>query len=327
MTSRTPAAMTPIQYLRPTSDAHALRALGVPGAHALGGGTDLLVTLRESLVSPEWLVDLRALPGADAIRRLPDGSLRLGAAVRIVTLAGDEGVRERYPALAMACEAVGSPALRNMGTLGGNLCQRPRCAYFRSGVACLKSGGTACPAVDGENRHLAILGGGPCHAVHPSDPAVALVALDATVQVMSAEGERTIATGDFFTPGDPLREHVLGPGEFVAAVTLPAAAAGGRQWFSKVLHRGAWDFALASVAVSRRPEGAVRLVLGGVAAAPWRVPASVEEDLAASGLSADDFDALAERALHDARPLAGNEYKVTLSRALLREAMARASSP
>jgi len=319
--------MAPIRYHRPGTTDEALSRLADPGAFALGGGSDLLVSLRQGLAAPASVVDIRGLPGAAALDWRPDGSLRIGAAALLHDAAVDPLVRERFAALAEACQAVGSPALRNMGTIGGNLCQRPRCVYFRSRVPCLKSSGTVCPAEHGENRHLAILGGGPCHAVHPSDPAVALCALDATIHIRSASGDRTVRIADFFVPPsvDPRRETVVEPGEYVSAVEIPAASAGGRQRYAKILHRGAWDFAVVSIAATRRVDGTVRLVLGGVAPAPWRVNPSVEEDIAAGGIADDDLDALAERALYDTRPLSGNAYKVTLCRNLLRDAMAFAA--
>ena len=316
-----------MEYVRPKSSTDASGSLREGNTVALGGGTDLLVTMREGLVRPDRLVDLRAIPGGDAVTWGTDGSLRLGATVTIAAIAADAQIRERFPALAMACESVGSPALRNMGTIGGNLCQRPRCWYFRSGISCLKSTGSDCPAVDGENTHHVIFGGGPCYAVHPSDPAVALTALDATVSITGAAGDRTFPIRDFFVlpDPDPKRETVLEPGEFVTAIEVPAVSSGARQKYTKVLQRGAWDFALASLAVVRRTDGSVRMVLGGVAPIPWRVNPSVEEDVASAPLSEDDIEVLAERALYDAQPLARNGYKVALSRALLREAIAFAN--
>ncbi len=313
-----------MNYERPISVGFAVERLSHPNAHALGGGTDLLVTIREGLVHPEQLVDLRALPGGSLVSELADGAVSIGAGVTIAQLAEDVRIRERFPALAQACESVGSPALRNMGTLGGNLGQRPRCWYFRSGIPCLKSSGTDCPAVQGENTHHAIFGGGPCFALNPSDPAVALVALDATIEVIGRQGERKIPIEKFFVlpDPDPKRENVLQHGEFVSAVVLPAHSSGGRQQYTKVLQRGAWDFALASMAAVRRADGTVRMVLGGVAPIPWRVNPSVEEDVASAPLAADDLDVLAERAMYDARPLAKNGYKVVLAKNLLREAMA-----
>ena len=312
-----------MKYERPTSTKAAIELLNIADTHALGGGTDLLVTVREGLVRPERIVDLRGLPDSDQMTFGANGSLRIGASANIASIAADERVRELFPALAMACESVGSPALRNMGTIGGNLCQRPRCWYFRSGVPCLKSNGSDCPAIDGENTHLAIFGGGPCYAVNPSDPAVALTALDATVLINGGAGPRSVPIAEFFVlpDPDPRRETVLQPGEFVTAIELPADSSGGRQRYTKVLQRGAWDFALVSIAVAKRRDGGVRIVLGGVAPVPWRVNPSVEEDVASAPLAEDDFEVLAERALYDARPLVQNGYKVALAKALLRDAI------
>jgi xanthine dehydrogenase YagS FAD-binding subunit len=313
----------PMIYERPTSATSIAQLLSHPGAVALGGGTDLLVNIREGLVQANRVVDLSGLPDSDVMQDLPDDGLRIGAGVRIATMAEDVRVRQRFPALSMACASVGSPALRNMGTLGGNLCQRPRCWYFRSGIPCLKSTGSSCPAATGENTHHAIFGGGACFAVSPSDPAVALVALGAAVDLHGPDGQRSIPLDEFFVlPGaDPRRETSLDTGEFIASVTLPAHSSGGRQWYRKVLQRGAWDFALASIAAIRQVDGSVRMVLGGVAHVPWRISSSVEEDVASAPLSVDDLDVLAERALYDAKPLAKNGYKVALAKALLVEAM------
>jgi xanthine dehydrogenase YagS FAD-binding subunit len=291
------------------------------GSAPLGGGTDLLVCIEEGIAAPNRLVDLRTVAGGSGIELLPDGSLRIGAAARVHDVAHHPVVRVTFGALAEACEAVGSPALRHMGTLGGNLCQRPRCWYFRRAVPCLKNGGSACPAKTGENQYLAVLDGGPCWAVHPSDPAVALLALDAQLELTGASGTRVVGIADFYTSDDPSRETVLGATDIVSAVVLPAASAGGRQLYRKAMQRGAWDFALVSIAAARREDGVVRMALGGVAPAPWRVPESVEEDVASGGLDEDSIAALSERALYDARPLSKNGYKVGLAASLLRDAM------
>ena len=310
-------------YRRAASLDDAAQQLAQPGAMSLGGGTDLLVSIVERLATPGMLVDLRAIPGSDEIRTTEAGGLRIGASARIADIARHPIVRERFAALAEACEVVGTPALRHMGTIGGNLCQRPRCWYLRRGFACHKNGGSTCPAVDGENQYLAIVDGGPCYIVHPSDPAVALVALDATVEITSRDDVRRVPIADFYVlPSERLdRETVLEAGEFVSAIDLPEAAAGGSQHYRKLMQRDAWDFALVSIAACRRLDGEVRLVLGGVAPRPWRVSSSVEEDVASGGLDDDTVEILAERALYDARPLSGNGYKVELAGSLLREAM------
>jgi len=294
--------------------------LASPEAMPLGGGTDLLVLIEESLAVPRELVDLRRIPKWRGIERLSDGSVRIGAATRIHEIARDTEVRMRFGALASACEAVGTPALRRMGTLGGNLCQRPRCWYFRRGISCLKNGGSACPAVEGENQYLAIVDNGPCHIIHPSDPAVALTALGAQVELEHRGGSRTVAIEDFYVlPRERLdHETILEPGEVVRAVLLPAASGGGVQRYHKLMQRETWDFALVSIAAVRRENGDVRIALGGVAPRPWRVSNSVEEDIASGGLDEDAIDAIASRALYDVTPLAKNSYKVELAAALLR---------
>jgi xanthine dehydrogenase YagS FAD-binding subunit len=315
----------PFSYYRALSSDDAAQHLAEPGAVALGGGTDLLTCIAEEIVRPRMVVDLRGTPNADGgrIAEVDDGGIRIDASVSISAIARDPLVRERYPVLAEACAAVASPALRNSGTLGGNLCQRPRCWYFRRGVSCFKSGGDSCPAVAGENQFLSILEGGPCYAVHPSDPAVALAASDAVVEIASMNGNRHVPMGEFYTlPSERAdQETVLEHGEFVTAVVLPAEAAGGVQGYHKLMQRDAWDFALVSVAGCKRPNGDVRIVMGGVAPRPWRVNSSIEEDVASGGLDDDVIETLAERALYDAEPLSGNAYKVELAASLLRQVM------
>lgn len=335
-------------YHRPASLEDAVASLGRPHTYALGGGTDLLPCVEDGVADPSAIVDLRAVHGLDLIAALPDGGLRIAAAARIADIAAHDLVRSRFPVLADACEAVGTPALRNMGTLGGSLCQRPRCWYFRRGIACLKNGGATCPARDGENQYHAILDAGPCYVVHPSDPAVALTALDAEVEITGPDGTSRVPITQFFVlPRDRMdSETVLRNGEIVSAVVLSAAFARSsetlkrsngqtaklsnsqtsKQFFRKLTQRSAWDFALVSIAASRRSDGAVRLVLGGVAPRPWRVSESVEEDVTSGGLDDDSIAALVDRALYDAEPLSKNGYKVALAAALLREAITELSA-
>jgi len=318
----------PFVYQRAESMEDAVARLAEPRTLPMGGGTDLLVSIDEGIYAPAAVVDLRGVPASDSVELREDGTLRIGASARIEHLANHPLIRERYLALAEACSVVATPALREMGTLGGNLCQRPRCWYFRRGVACHKNGGDSCPAREGENQYLAIFDGGPCYIVHPSDPAVALAALEAEVEIRSAKGERIVAIEDFYLlPRERLdHETVLRPGEVVTAVLLPAAASGGVQRYHKLMQREAWDFALVSIAGCRRANGDVRIVLGGVAPRPWRVNSSVEEDVASGGLDEDTIATLAERALYDAEPLSKNGYKVQLAGALLRETMALLSA-
>ncbi|MEK6611211.1 MAG: FAD binding domain-containing protein [Gemmatimonadota bacterium] len=321
--------MHPFAY-HPASDAaDATRALSTPGAAPLGGGTDLLVTIKEELAHPETLVDLRRLPGARDIVLHDDGSARIGCAVRIADLAAHPGITSRYAALAQAAASVGTPQLRNMGTIGGNLAQRPRCWYFRRGLPCYKNGGTECLAERGENHYHALFTDGPCHAVHPSDPLVALTVLEATVEITGANGTRELSLDALFAGAshNALGETTLAAGEFVSAVLLPATATGGDQFYEKLMQRGAWDFATVSLAARRRADGAVLMAFGGVSLGPCRVNPSVEEDVATGGLDDDSIDALSERAMYDAKPLEHNGYKVWQAQALLKRAMRRLDTP
>lgn len=284
----------------------------------MGGGTDLLVSIEEGFVRAGTVIDLRHIPDASGISTRSDGSIRIGAGTSVHDIASDPTIRSRFAALAEACDVVGTQALRHMGTIGGNLCQRPRCWYLRRDVQCLKNGGTECPAKDGENQYLAILEGGPCYIVHPSDPAVALTALDAQIEIGGASA-RTVPISEFYVlPRDRLdSETILAHGEFVRTVILPARTPT-RSFYVKLMQRGAWDFALASIAIARQDDGGVRIVLGGVAPRPWRVPEALEEDVSAGQLDADAIATIAARALYDVQPLSKNRYKVRLAETLIR---------
>lgn len=316
--------MTSFTYLRPATLPDALAALGEQGTHAIGGGTDLLPCIDEGVVTLSRVLDVRDLPGARGITLRPDGSARIGAGTRIADIAEHAELRARFPLLADAAAAVGTPALRNMGTLAGNLGQRVRCWYFRRGVPCFKNGGDGCAAYAGEHEYHGIIPGGSCHAVHPSDTAVALEVLDARVEIAGpGGGTRRCTIAELYAGAmdDPRKEMTLAQGELIVALELPAAAAGGEQHWEKIIQRGAWDFALISCAAARRADGSVRMALGGVGLGPWRIAESVEEDVASGGLDEDSIDALAERAMYDTVPLARNSYKVLMAQAALRRAM------
>jgi xanthine dehydrogenase YagS FAD-binding subunit len=311
-------------YLTATSHAEALAALGDPGTHVVAGGTDLVPCVDDGIIAPVRVVDIRGLFGMRDITLHADGSATIGAAVTINEIAEHDGLRARYPMLCEAAASVGTPALRNMGTLGGNLIQRHNCWYFRRGVGCFKRGGTQCAAVDGEHQYHGIVNDGICRAAHPSDPAVALEVLGAEVEIARADAApRRVGVGELYVgaANDAERDAQIATHELVVALHVPAEAAGGAQSWEKVMQRGAWDYALVSCAAQRRTDGTVRIALGGVALGPWRISDRVEEDISAGGLDDESVEALAERAVYDVEPLANNGYKVELAEAVLRRAI------
>jgi xanthine dehydrogenase YagS FAD-binding subunit len=291
-----------------------------------GGGSDLLGLIKESLVQPDVLVNLKSVSGMDRVTS-DAGSTRIGGLITLAALSRDPVVTSRYRVLADAASSVGTPQIRNTGTLAGNICQRPWCWYLRNGFPCYKNGGDKCFARGGENQFHAIFGSGPSYIVHPSDTAPALVALDASFKIAGPGGERIVAARDFFVaPGDdPARENVLTGDEILTEIILPAAPANRRSTYQKVLDREAWTHALASAAVVLEIEGDVcrraRLVLGGVAPVPLDRPQAARL-LEGQRLTPELAAQVAEAAVADARPLTKNGYKVPLTRALVRRTLA-----
>ncbi len=311
-------------YTRPASLAEAVKALADGKGRAHAGGTDLLGCLRDGVFSTPTLVSLTGIPALRGIDSTVDGGLRLGALSTVTELAGHEAVRRSYRALAEAAASVASPQLRNQGTLGGNLCQKPRCWYYRGDFHCLRKGGDVCYAVAGDNRYHCLFGGEGCFYVHPSDLAPALVALGATARILGPAGTRSVPVEALYVlpKVDPHRETVLEPGELVTEVLLPPPAPGLRSTYRKVRARAAFDFALVGVALALRLDGGVvreaRVVLSGVAAQPWRAKGA-EAALGGQRLSPGTITRAAAAAAKGAEPLASNAYKVPLLRGLLEE--------
>jgi xanthine dehydrogenase YagS FAD-binding subunit len=289
----------------------------------IAGGTDLVPLMRDGLVAPRTLVNLKTVRGGAEIRASASGGT-LGALALVADIAAHSAVRRWYPALAAACDAVGTLQIRNMATIGGNLCQRIRCWYFRQNVPCHKTGGRGCPAVDGLNEYLSVFGAGPCHAPHPSDPAIALAALDAGVHVRLANAGRKpglarLSIAELYANAAKRRdaETILKPGDVIERITVPGKFAGERQLYLKATQRAEWDFALVSVAVVwPKGRGAIpRLVLGGVAPQPRVV------EIGETGKGNAWAEKVATAAVAGARPMSQNAYKVELARNLIREAL------
>jgi xanthine dehydrogenase YagS FAD-binding subunit len=313
-------------YVRPASLDDAVQHLAAAGARAHAGGTDLIGCLRDGVFEAAKVVSLADLSELRGISDSSSGQLRIGALTTVAEVAADPVVRERYPALAQAAAAVASPQLRNQGTIGGNICQRPRCWYFRGEFHCLRKGGTTCYALAGENQYHCILGGSRCYIVHSSDIAPALLALGATVRIAGPRDGRAVPLDEFFVPpsSDVERETVLEQGEVVTEILLPRPEVGLRSSYRKVRGRGAWDFALAGVALALViTDGRVaggRVVLSGAAPIPWR-SREVEEAIQGTALEPDVCRRAAEAAMRDAQPLKRNGYKVPLFRGVIEEAL------
>jgi len=313
--------MNPFSYARASDPADAVFHGAASGSQYLGGGTNLVDLMRETIERPSALVDVTGL--SDRIEERPDGCLHIGAAVRNTAMAEHPLVRSRYPLLTSAIVAGASPQIRNMATVGGNLLQRTRCAYFydTEGARCNKrQPGRGCDAREGFNRMHAILGSSSsCVAVHPSDLCVALMALDPTVHTLSSQGQREIPFADLHRlPGDrPDIETMLEPGELITGLSLSPLPVALRSGYRKVRDRSSYAFALVSVAAALDVEDGqirdVRLALGGVAHKPWRAT-KAEALLRGSSADGKAFAAAAEAELADAVPLRDNGFKIELAR-------------
>src|SRR5437763_2793179 len=317
--------MNPFRYERASDASTAIAMLTqAPSAAFLGGGTNLVDLMKLGVAQPDLLIDVSHLP-YDRIELLPNGGIRIGAAVRNSDLAAERTIRARYPMLTQALLAGASGQLRNMATTGGNLLQRTRCVYFQDvSKPCNKrEPGSGCPAREGYHRGLAILGASEaCIATHPSDMAVAMVALDAVVRVLGPNGERSIPLVNFHRlPGDePQRDTVLERGELITAVDLPTLAFATRSHYRKVRDRASYAFALVSVAAAIDvADGKVRdarIAFGGVAHVPWRAP-QAESVLRSAPATEEVFRQAADAELADAQPLRDNAFKVPLARNIL----------
>jgi xanthine dehydrogenase YagS FAD-binding subunit len=311
-------------YARAGSLKEAIRELASEGARIHAGGTDLLGCLRDGVFEARKVVSINNLKDLRGIRETASGGLRIGSLTTITEVAESPLVRDRYAGLARGAAEVASPQLRNQGTIGGNLCQKPRCWYYRGEFHCLRKGGTVCYAVDGENQFHCIFGGDQCYIVHPSDTAPPLVALEAKVRIVGPRGSRTVAVEKFHVPPsqDVQKETVLETGEIVTEVLLPPPPPGLRSSYRKVRARRSWDFALAGVALALQFSGErvmkARVVLSGAAPIPWRAKGA-EEVITGTTLDSGTIAKAATAVLENARPLEHNGYKVPLFQGLLEE--------
>jgi len=322
--------MTPhFSYVRPGSLKEAIGQLGQNGAVVHAGGTDLLGCLREKIFDVRKVVSLSGLPDLRGVEKTSGGGLRIGALTTITEVAEHPLIQKHYTALAQGASEVASPQLRNQGTIGGNLCQKPRCWYYRGEFHCMRKGGDICYAAGGENQFHCIFGsGGRCYIVHPSDTAPALAALQAQVEITGPQGLRTLPVDDFHAlPEDDVqRETWLEPDEIVTAVRLPTPPPSLKSSYRKIRARRSWDFALAGAALALELDGDRvvdgRVFLSGAAPVPWR-SLSVEEAIRGKVLDDATIAKAADAVVKAARPLEKNKYKLPLFRGMIQEELRR----
>jgi xanthine dehydrogenase YagS FAD-binding subunit len=316
-------------YVNAANEKEAIAALSAERGRflPLAGGMDLLALMKDYVAQPDRLVNVKNLDRR--IQRTPEGGLRIGAAVTLAELAAHAEAVKMYPAIAQAAEEVGTPQIRNAGTVGGNLNQRPRCWYFRNEeFNCLKKGGARCFAVDGENEYHAIFGDGPCHIIHPSSLAPPAIAYDARFRIVGPAGEREVSASDYFVMPDKniFGETVLAPNELLTHVTLPPPR-GARSATYEVRFKQSHDWPLASASVVLIVSGqtikAARVVMGAVAPVPWR-SAPAEAALAGKPLTEESAMAAADAAITGAKPMSGNAYKVRIARTAVKRAIMKA---
>ena len=291
-------------------------------ASIVRGGSDLLGMVKEFIVKPDVLVNLKSIKGMDQVAAAA-GGVNIGGLITLDSLSNHPLIHSQYTVLAEAAGTVATPQIRNVGTLAGNVCQRPWCWYFRNGFPCLKNGGDTCFSIVGDNRFHAIFGGGPSYIVHPSDTAPALVALDAKFRIVGPSGERVVPAADFFVlpQKDASKENVLADDEVLAGVQLPPARPGRRSTYNKVLDREAWTHAVISAAVvldmDKNICRSARVVLGGVAPIPWRLH-KVETLLAGQRITPELAAKAGAEAIVGAQKLSKNAYKLPMTKALVR---------
>jgi xanthine dehydrogenase YagS FAD-binding subunit len=330
--------MKAFEYVAPTSVEGAVDRLEERAGESqpLAGGMDIIGLMKDYVLQPERIVALRDVGDLRGIEETADGGLRIGAMVTVADIADDERIRASWPALAAAAGEVGTPQIRNRGTIGGNLCQRPRCWYFRSeAFTCLRKGGAACFAVDGDNRHHAIFDTAPCPIVHPSNCAIALQAYGASVTVAgpgpSADEPvrlENMSIADFFVrPARNIRrENVLGDDQIVTAIELPAPSGNSATYTIK--HKQSHDWPLAMATAVLQMDGSTvtsaSIVMGAVAPIPWRSSAA-EQAITGQTVSVASAEAAAEAAVAEAEPLDYNAYKVRLARTAVKRAILEAA--
>ncbi|MBI9073229.1 MAG: xanthine dehydrogenase family protein subunit M [Melioribacteraceae bacterium] len=314
--------MKNFKYIQPKSLSEVKKYFSDNHSVLYAGGTDVLGLVKKEVYNYENMIDLKSVPDLDKVEEVKGKGLKIGALVKISEIAESEIIKNKYTALSDAAQKVASPQIRNMATLGGNICQRPRCWYYRDDYACLRKDGDYCYAEEGENKYHAVIGGSPCFIVHPSDTAVALMALDAVFNIFDGNAEREVPISEFFVQPDEdvYLENILKPYEVLTSVFIPEQKNKVSR-FIKFAERDVWDFAMASVAVKVEKNGnkitGGKIILGGVAPIPW-YDEKINKGISGLTLDEKSIDEFSKLALQDAEPLSKNGYKITLARNLIK---------
>lgn len=317
--------MKEFEHINAVTINEALSYISDTDTEIIAGGTDLLTRMRSGLSNPSRLVNIKTIPEINHIS-YNDDSISIGALALLDQIEKDSFIRDNFNILTQAISQIATPQIRNMGTIGGNLCQKPRCLYYRNqNFQCLRKGGKTCFVVRGESRYSAIINGAPCFMVNPSDLAPVLIALDANIKICSSDKEKLVPVESFFINPkvDPHKENILNEGELISEIQIPKQPKGSYGVYIKAMERKTWDFALASVALQVNIEDNIicnaRLVLGGVAPSPFR--AIDAENLMKDNYICNVIPQVCEIAVSDSRPFKDNGYKVSLVKSLIKKAM------
>jgi len=320
--------MREFDYINASSIDEALDLLSNDGcSKIIAGGTDLITGMKNNIVKPERLINIKKIPDLDNVTF--DSALKIGALAILDRIEKNEIVKQRFSILEQAISQVATPQIRNMATIGGNLCQRPRCLYYRHPqFNCLRKGGKTCFAVKGENRYHAIVGG-PCFMVHPSDLAIPLIALDACVVIAGIDSRKTIPLKDFFSRDDIHKENILETCEILTEIQIPEPLPSSKGVYLKAMERKAWDFAIVSVAAQISFNDKVvqdaRIVFGGIAPIPWRAY-NAESILKGNTIGEEICDEIGESMASEFRPLKHNSYKAAIAKSLVKKALLSAQT-
>lgn len=317
--------MKSFEYLQPETIKAASKHLQKNNnSFPYAGGTDLLGLMKDEIIEPNQLVNLKNIGKYNSIEYNESEGLKIGALAKLTEIEEHPIVKEKYKVLAEAIAEIATLQLRNVGTLGGNICQRPRCFYFRGDYDCIRKGGDTCFAITGNNKFHCIIGGGPCYIVHPSDTAVALIALDAKFKVFNGKEEKLISAKDFFIlpEVDDTRENILNKGDLLLEIIVPAVRNKLVGKYIKIKERGAWDFAMVSIAGVFNKEGNKikngKIAFGGVAPIPWEEEI-INSNLTNLILNESNIIKLSNYAFTKAEEMSMNSYKIKMARNLIKK--------